>query len=91
MPYVSYYVLKDKNTLIRLEAAKKITLPIKYEDRFSIYVDLLITNVSDFNIYTRNMDINTSDINEINIDRSSSVLLYLKSKVLNNLLLELAI
>ncbi len=96
MPYVTYYVSRDKDSLIRLEAAKEILLPVKYEDKFAIHADLLISEVTDFNLYTKNTDINiskeTNTSKNQDISVKASVLLYLKTKLLKEqLLLELAI
>jgi prepilin-type N-terminal cleavage/methylation domain-containing protein len=50
-PYVTYYVDSQTDSLMRLEAARKIELPVKYEDRYAIHADVIMTKVSDFNIY----------------------------------------
>ncbi|MEA1973267.1 MAG: hypothetical protein U9N34_08250, partial [Candidatus Cloacimonadota bacterium] len=96
MPYVTYFVHAQTDTLIRLEAAKKILLPISYEDRFSIHADVLIQEVTDFNIYTKLSDQNQSrdknQSNSQNIETINTILLYLKTKTLKEpLLFELSI
>jgi len=96
MPYVTYFVHTQKDALVRLEAAKKIVLPISYEDRFSIHADLLINEVTDFNVYLKISDQNQSkennQSNSINSTISESTLLFLKTKTFKEpLLLELAI
>ncbi len=96
MPFVTYFVNSKKDALIRLEAAKKISLPVSYEDRFAIYADLLINDVSDFNIYTKTSDKNQSKEHNlsksVNKATSETILLYLKTKKFKEpLLLELAI
>jgi prepilin-type N-terminal cleavage/methylation domain-containing protein len=50
-PHVTYYVDSQTNSLVRLEAARKIVLPVKYEDRYAIHLDIIMTDVSDFNLY----------------------------------------
>jgi prepilin-type N-terminal cleavage/methylation domain-containing protein len=96
MPYVTYFVSKDKDRLIRLEAAKKIDLPVKYEDKFAVHADLLISDVTDFNVYAKSNDINqsldknSSEVN--NFNNTTSVLFFLKTDIFKDaLLLELAI
>ncbi len=96
MPYVTYFVNSQKDALIRLEAAKKIVLPIAYEDRFAIHADLLINEVSDFNVYTKSTDKNQSKENNqsdnVNKDVSETILLFLNTNSLKEaLLFELAI
>lgn len=51
-PYVTYFVHAETRQLIRLEAPVAITLPIPYEARERIHVDVIDENVSDFNFYT---------------------------------------
>lgn len=97
MPYVTYFVNAQSDSLIRLEAAKKIVLPISYEDRFTIHADMILGDVSAFNLYvsstesnTTNQDANTSDSNSSGA--SKSALIYIEAKSLEkNLLVELAI
>lgn len=52
VPYVTYYVNTHKNSLIRLESARAISLPVGYDDRYRIHADILAEKVSDFNLYT---------------------------------------
>ncbi len=72
-PHVTYYVDSQTDSLMRLEAARKITLPVKYEDRYAIHADIIMTGVSDFNIYkntqetapvdkTKNQNINNESL-----------------------------
>ena len=96
MPYVTYFVSRDKDALIRLEAAKEIELPVKYEDKYSIFVDKLIENVSDFNVYEKKeqpkQKTDKTKADDINNTISKSILLYLKTKNFKEpLLLELSI
>ena len=49
-PYVVWLVLKQNDTLIRLESARKITLPIKNEFKKYIFVDALMKNCTDFSM-----------------------------------------
>jgi len=51
-PHVTYFVRADTLTLVRLEAARTITLPVPYEERDLIHVDVIDGNVTDFNFYT---------------------------------------
>ncbi len=71
-PYVSYYVDSQTKKLIRLEAAKKINLPIRYEDRYRVYADIIISDVSDFNLYTSLEDANLSIATDKQATLSSS-------------------
>jgi len=50
-PHVAYYVDSQTDSLMRLEAAKKIVLPVKYEDRYAVHADVIMNGVSDFNLY----------------------------------------
>lgn len=49
-PYVVWLVLKKDNTLIRMESAKKILLPIQESSQKSIFVDQVVKNCETFNI-----------------------------------------
>jgi hypothetical protein len=97
MPYVTYFVHAQSDSLIRLEAAKKIVLPISYEDRFAIHADTILNDVSAFNIYFSSSesnatteDSNASDTNSTGNTRTA--LIYIEAKSLEkNLLVELAI
>jgi prepilin-type N-terminal cleavage/methylation domain-containing protein len=96
MPYVTYFVHAQTENLIRLESAKKITLPTSYDDRFAIHADLISNKVTDFNVYSKNNELNASTENNetdsLNIDVSRSVLLFMQTKTLKEALLyELAI
>jgi len=51
-PHVLYFVHADNLTLVRLESAQPITLPVTYELHDRIHVEVLDTNVTDFNFYT---------------------------------------
>ncbi|MEJ2500804.1 MAG: prepilin-type N-terminal cleavage/methylation domain-containing protein [Campylobacterales bacterium] len=51
-PYVTYFVHAETLQLIRLEAPIKITLPVPYEARERVHVDVIDENVTDFNFYT---------------------------------------
>lgn len=50
-PYVTYYVKSDTLALIRLESAYPIKLPIAYELQQQLKADLIVEEVSDFNLY----------------------------------------
>ena len=50
-PYVTYFVNSQSKKLIRLEAARKIVLPVKYEEKFAIHADVILAKVNDFNLY----------------------------------------
>ena len=50
-PHVTYYVDSQTDSLVRLEAAREIVLPVKYEDRHAVHLDVIMTDVSDFNLY----------------------------------------
>ncbi len=62
-PYVSYYVNSQTNTLTRLESAREVRLPVKYEDENFIMVDELLKEVTAFNFYTTQMQNSKSDNN----------------------------
>ncbi len=49
-PHIVWLVLKKNSTLVRLESAKKITLPIKKEFEKYIFIDKAIENCHDFSI-----------------------------------------
>jgi len=49
-PYIVWLVLKDKNSLIRIESAKKIALPIKEEMQKFAFIDEGIKNCEHFTI-----------------------------------------
>ena len=49
-PYITWLVLKKDKTLIRLESAKKITLPIREEFKKTVFLDVVIKNCEEFNI-----------------------------------------
>ncbi|MHC3995154.1 type II secretion system protein [Thiomicrolovo sp. ZZH C-3] len=51
-PYVTYFVHAETLQLVRLEAAFPITLPVPYDDRERIHVNVIESDVTDFNIYT---------------------------------------
>ena len=97
MPYVTYFVNAQSDTLIRLEAAKKIVLPVPYEDRFAIHADAILNNVSAFNLYVSSADSNTTNEHSNSSDSNSttatkSALIYIEAKSLEkNLLVELTI
>ena len=92
MPYVLYYVHREKNRLIRLESAKSIELPVKYEQLHSIKADVLIEDVDDFSVYTNEKQEGKTENNETNTSSSTLMLLYLKSSKLgDSMLFELAI
>ncbi len=62
-PYVTYYVNSQTNTLTRLESAREINLPIKYEDENFVMVDELLSEVSAFNFYTNTIKNSSKDNN----------------------------
>ena len=49
-PYVNWLVLKKNNTLMRLESAKKISLPIKQEFKNYTFIDKGVQNCKNFSI-----------------------------------------
>ncbi len=49
-PYITWLVLKQDNTLVRFESAKKITLPIREEQKNVIFADMAIQKCEHFNI-----------------------------------------
>ncbi len=51
MPYVTYFVHSQTHRLTRLESARKITLPIAYEAENFVMADVLLSDVSAFNVY----------------------------------------
>jgi prepilin-type N-terminal cleavage/methylation domain-containing protein len=55
-PYVTYFVHSETLQLIRLEAPTEITLPIPYDARERIHVDVIDENVTDFNFYTAQVE-----------------------------------
>lgn len=59
-PNVVYYVNTNTNSLIRLESASTISLPVSYEEKYFIHADELVKNVHDFNVYISGMSTNTS-------------------------------
>ncbi|MEA1918826.1 MAG: prepilin-type N-terminal cleavage/methylation domain-containing protein [Campylobacterota bacterium] len=82
MPYVVYFVHSRTNALTRLEAARPIELPIKYDNQQSIHADIILKDVSDFNIYTGGST-ETNSSEEQNTSTSSShksMLIYLNKK-----------
>ncbi len=90
-PFVLYFVNSQTYTLTRLESAKKIKLPVPYEDKPYIKADLLKSEVEDFNLYTNGVlqeDNNDTNSSSENISR---FLLYINSKNDSPILLELAI
>ena len=50
-PYVTYFVHSRTNILTRLESARKINLPIAYEDENFVMADTLLSDVTAFNVY----------------------------------------
>jgi hypothetical protein len=82
MPHVLYFVNPRTEQLIRLEATRSIELPIKYDDQYAIHADLLLNDVTDFNLYTSGIS-ETNTTQEMNSTTSSShkkLLLYLNTK-----------
>jgi len=51
VPYVTYFVHSRTNILTRLESARKINLPIAYEDENFVMADTLLSDVKAFNVY----------------------------------------
>ncbi|WP_345972380.1 type II secretion system protein [Sulfurimonas diazotrophicus] len=51
-PYVTYFVHAETLQLVRLEAAFPITLPVPYDDKERIHINVIDSDVTDFNIYT---------------------------------------
>jgi len=49
-PFVVWLVLKNENQVIRMESARKISLPIKNEMKKYIFVDTLLNKCEHFNI-----------------------------------------
>ncbi len=92
-PYVTYFVNSKTLNLTRLESAREIVLPISYDDKPYIYANVLKSEVSDFNIYTKGTlgrDENSSNSNSTS-DKISRFLLFLDAKNDTPILLELAI
>lgn len=50
-PYVTWVVLKDENTLIRLESAYPITVPIRPESLYLTHSDVISKHCEIFRIY----------------------------------------
>jgi len=103
VPHVSYYVNAENKSLIRLEAAKEILLPIPYEENHAVHVNLLLNDVTDFSIYehinkvAQNLS-NTSASQKTDEQNSSVIhvpsdyLLYLNTAKLHSpLIIELSI
>ncbi len=91
MPYVVYYVHSEDERLIRLESAKKLSLPLEYEDRNSVFADVLFTNVKQLNVVLKKNSV--SDTNETNASENlQNCLIYLDAETLQKpILFELAI
>ncbi|WP_187647796.1 type II secretion system protein [Nitrosophilus labii] len=53
-PYVVWYVLKDSNTLCRLESPIKIVLPLYPENFGKVFVSKVVQNCEIFKIYRSN-------------------------------------
>lgn len=71
-PYVVWFVLKQDNTLVRLESARQIKLPIKQEEKKYIFVDIVTKNCTDFSI---NLATNkTSVLSFLSVNKSTKVL-----------------
>lgn len=51
-PFVVWLVAKKDNTLVRLESAQNILLPLEYSLEHKPYLDVMIANVERFKIYT---------------------------------------
>jgi len=49
-PYIVWLVLKEDNTLVRMESARKISLPIKEESRKHIFIDVAIKECTNFSV-----------------------------------------
>jgi len=49
-PYITWLVLKEKNKLIRIESARKITLPVKEELKKFLFIDEVIKDCEHFTI-----------------------------------------
>ncbi len=83
-PHVLYFVHTQNNALTRLEATREIVLPISYEERYSVHADVLLQNVTDFNVYTatqeQNESVETNATSDTNSTPPSALLLYLKAK-----------
>jgi len=93
-PFVMYYVNANTMTLIRLESAYPITLPVQYEQKYSYKANEILSNVTDFNLY---LSAGSSDTNSTKQDTNSSAisttyeLLYLNAEALKSpILLEMS-
>ncbi len=71
MPYVTYFVHAQTHRLTRLESARKITLPIAYEAESFVMADVLLSDVSAFNVYAGTDDAAAEDNN--NTQNSASI------------------
>ncbi len=60
-PHVTYYVNSKTNVLTRLESAREIILPIKYEDENFVRISELLKEVTAFNFYGRSKGNNESN------------------------------
>jgi prepilin-type N-terminal cleavage/methylation domain-containing protein len=58
-PYIVWLVLRNDNTLIRMESAREITLPIKEEYKKYIFLDKVSKNCESFSV---NISKNTKNI-----------------------------
>jgi prepilin-type N-terminal cleavage/methylation domain-containing protein len=103
-PHVLWYVNAQSRALVRLESARKISLPLSYEQKVFVHGDVFASGVDDFNIYAAaiNGDSNGSDLNTTNQRHTSSYdlnatryfdhyLLFLGQKNKEPLLLEIGI
>lgn len=61
-PHVLYYVRAETKTLIRLESARTISMPVNYESKNYIFADELAKNVDDFNLYANAAEGNTTAV-----------------------------
>ena len=49
-PYIVWLVLKKDNALVRMESARKISLPMKEEGKKYIFVDVVLRDCTNFSI-----------------------------------------
>jgi hypothetical protein len=92
MPYIVYFVHSRSKELIRLEAAHPIELPIKYDDKRYIHADIILSDVTDFNIYTSSENNTTKADQNTTLSSHQTLLIYLKQKSwLKPMLFELSI
>jgi len=76
-PFVIWLVLKENNTLVRLESSKVISLPIQEEFKKNLFVDIATLNCTNFSV-------------NLSKDKNS-VLVFLEKNNKNKVLFEVAL